>query len=383
MAVLILKLYLWILFIKQSVELNINCGDTVSYYKYEFLDGTNHVISTINFTFSFNETYDEIIFTTCNTETTLATVVYLYDDNFTQINSNSISQLSLDYNPELSKEYQCNYNVPWRILKTSLLLPNTQYYVILQTSFTQFAYQMVQLDVQCNCDCNHMIQPNHLLYSNINIYDNIQIKFNIKSFSPCNSSTICNILHLGSSNLQTLPKLSINGTNDQFIMEFSNNYNNNIFQINKTIDYDNKYHNIILSVNNYQIQFIYDNVTFLNVNSTENIFYHSKYQYAHKLYLSNPWDDPFHGIIDRIYIKSTVSDKYENIDSINYVLVTKPLNWYNAQLFCERQFNASLAVINNDEELNEVMNLRNNINENIKYSDLWISLTDQLNDGDW
>eukprot|EP01084_Bolivina_argentea_P282895 484359_1 len=399
MSMYTLFINLSILMTRSLASLNyIGCSDSVSRYQYEFpiqyyFNELKNItqsssIKKINFTFIYNDTIpssvDAIIFTTCNEKTTLTTGLYLYDENMSQI-TDFISSQSMIYLPERGK-YDCPYDIPWRTIKTSSLIPNKPYYLVMEVSRTRtLPNEFVQLTVLCPCDCNYNIIKNNIIYDNIIIDEIINIEMDINIRSLCVSTEICTILQVGNSELECLPKLSINGTNNNFIIQFTNNYQINTFNCNKSIDIDNQYHNIQISINNNQLIFKYDYFIVLNV-TKPNYFTHSNYQknMFHKLYLSNDWDNPMiNSTVYRININSTPSDLYHIVNSSNFILVLKQLNWNDAQLFCENQFDLSLAIIHNNMELVEIINLRNNMGINIKQSDLWIALNDQHIDGKW
>eukprot|EP01084_Bolivina_argentea_P299214 515737_1 len=371
----------WHWLLNTSGQKYITCGDSVTHYQYEF-SHTLPYISKLNYTFIYNETMDQITITTCNNITTLDAYMYIYDENMTQV-SNAITANSMVYNPNRGS-YYCPYE-QWISIVTSKLLPQQPYLIVLETNPAQsYPNQIIKLDVECKCDCNYIIKKANAIYNDVMIYDTIDIQFNIKLYSQCAAISSCNIFQIGSSEYQCLPKLSINGTNNNFIIQFTNNYQNNIFEINKSIEYDQEYHNIKLTINNDQLLFSYDNMTYLNV-TKNNFFMHSNYEYnmIHKLYLSNTYEEALNATIDKIYINSFISNEYIIANSTNYILVSKQLNWNDAELFCENRFNGTLALIQDDNQLKEIINLRNNLGENIKYLDLWIALNKQQSDGHW
>eukprot|EP01084_Bolivina_argentea_P282889 484352_1 len=361
---------------KCTSKQTISCGDSVqvhgSLFAYDrrlfesFYNERYYYFS--NLTFIYNEEIDNIIFDTCNNITTLSVGLYVFDEHGYRIEMVA---------PEL---YGCSQLV----LETSLLQKNALYYIILASKVYQPGLgKIVKLNMNCHCDCNYLIHQNNLARNDINIHDVINIEFNLKIFSACqsNSSETCNIFQLSSSEYNSLPKLSVDATNHNFIIQFSNNYRaDNTFYINKSIDIDNQYHNIKITITNHALLFIYDNITYYNITST-NLFYHTKYELdsnnKYKLYVSNTYDTPMNGTIDRILLNSMISNTYITTYSTNFILVTKLLNWNNALLFCQNNFNASLAAIANDEDFKEIINLRNSISEATKYSDFWIGLTEQ------
>eukprot|EP01084_Bolivina_argentea_P168642 292416_1 len=269
--------------ISKSTSTNnyIHCDESISRYQYEFHQNLAYIPvknvsvdqywTSLNFTFIYNDTnpssVDEIIITTCNNVTSLRVLLSIYDDNMTKV-AHQISEQTMIDKPERGN-YYCPFPILWKTIKTTSLIPNKPYLILLEAGESTRPWEIVQLDIICNCDCNHKIKQNNIVYTDIIIDDTIDIEFDIKFYSLCNSNEICNILHIGSSQYQSLPKLSVNGFDNRFVIEFSNNYQNNVFQINKSINNDGKYHNIKIHIDNNQLLFAYDNVTYLNITNKD------------------------------------------------------------------------------------------------------------------
>ena len=350
-----------------SPHQQISCGDSVMHYGYQFSseitsfnngqsDGKDRYHLN-NITFMYDETVDYIQFDTCNNVTTLDVGIFIFDHRYNRI----------EY---VYPTHDCS------TLTTSLLEANKLYHIGIESNYYR-GTQVFKLDVSCHCDCNYFIPKMNMVYDNIQISDTIDLEFNVKFSSICQSLGYCNILHLGSEYI-SLPKLSVDSSNN-FVIQFSNNHkHDNIFYINKSIDIDDIYHHIRLSINNHKLLFMYDNITQFNLSSSD-FFYHSNYQInnEYELYVSSPWDSSINGTVDRVHFRSYASEVYTVKGSENFILVTKLLTWNNALLFCKNQFNASLAVIYDNNDWKSIINLRNNITDAIQYSRFWVGVTDQ------
>eukprot|EP01084_Bolivina_argentea_P282892 484356_1 len=359
---------------KCRTQQQISCGDSMFKYGDQFNYGLtifndNQEFKTYQFnniTFIYKDgIYDYIQFTTCNNVSTLEPIgLAVFDDQFNEI------QRIVPVDDCVS-------------LTTSLLQQNKLYHISIRSRFYR-GDKKVKMDVICHCDCNYFLPKNNLAYKDIAIYDIVNVTFNIKTLSACDPDNICNVFHLSSSRYNSLPKLSVDGRNNNFIIELSTNYKmSNIFYINRSLDIDDQYHKIEIMFSNDALLFTYDNINYFNMTSA-NYFYHSKYQMnqnKYDLYVASPWHEPLNATIERIYIHSLVSDEYYTELSTNFILITKLLNWNNAMLFCQNSFNASLAIIQTVEEIHEIINLRNNISQALKYSDVWIGFTDQDENG--
>eukprot|EP01083_Nonionella_stella_P090064 251597_1 len=225
-------------------------------------------------------------------------------------------------------------------------------------------------------------------YSNtIAAKETFEMQFDIRLLSKCGDHSLCNLLHFGQSSDVGLPMISVNGSNDYFVISVTTNDPNsgNVFQINDTdaiLRNDDTWHRIRLRLTNNDLLFQFDDYTFY-FNSSDYPFYRSKYLLDTPLYASSPWMNPLIATITNLCINSSTSDTYDIVNSTNYHLVTKPLSWTDAELFCEHQFGTSLAVMTQDMAVQDAWSLRDNLGANIKETNAWMGLNALEMDGNW
>ena len=75
--------------------------------------------------------------------------------------------------------------------------------------------------------------------------------------------------------------------------------------------------------------------------------------------------------------------KNSNTDNLDqYILITQTKSWYNAQSFCQTEYNSSLATITTENDLHNAMR----VGMDIPNDWVWIGLTDNSNytkEGTW